>query len=351
MHIWIPELKALTCAENANHSLHNIQTLRGARTRDARNFARYLDETLERWGDEAEVHYGPHTWPVWGNAQVVAFLESQRDTYKYIHDQALRLANKGYTPLEAAEVIELPEELRPQVVQPRLPRHPAPRRARRVHQGARHVGRRPGLPAPAPAGRDREAVRRPDRRRQDPRRGPAGVRRGRLPVGRGDPAQAGLRRPRERRGQEPPGRRLRADGLPGRGAAVARHLPHCRPRAARGRPSRRRTSPRARTASRPCRSTSCSTSSPCTSSATKAADLDLRIDYTFTDLDQTWTVTVRRGVLNVRQGAAPDTPLTVSGTKAALVGVLLQPAAAAGSRKPGRSCSTVTTAPSPHSPV
>ena len=111
MHIWIPQLKALTCAENANHSLHNIQTLRGARTRDARNFARYLDETLERWGDEAEVHYGPHTWPVWGNAKIVPFLESQRDTYKYIHDQALRLANKGYTPLEAAEVIELPEEL------------------------------------------------------------------------------------------------------------------------------------------------------------------------------------------------------------------------------------------------
>ncbi|WP_328387985.1 alkyl/aryl-sulfatase [Nocardia sp. NBC_00416] len=112
MHIWIPQLKALTCAENANHSLHNIQTLRGARTRDARNFARFLDETLERWGDEAEVHYGPHTWPVWGTDRVAAFLGSQRDTYKYIHDQALRLANKGYTPLEAAEVIELPEELR-----------------------------------------------------------------------------------------------------------------------------------------------------------------------------------------------------------------------------------------------
>jgi len=67
MHIWIPQLGALTCAENASHSLHNIQTLRGARTRDARNFARYLDETLERWGDQAQVHYGPHTWPVWGS--------------------------------------------------------------------------------------------------------------------------------------------------------------------------------------------------------------------------------------------------------------------------------------------
>jgi alkyl sulfatase BDS1-like metallo-beta-lactamase superfamily hydrolase len=111
MHIWIPELGALTCAENANHSLHNIQTLRGARTRDARNFARYLDETLERWGDEVQVHYGPHTWPVWGNDEVTAFLSSQRDTYKYIHDQSLRLANHGLTPIEAAEVIELPEQL------------------------------------------------------------------------------------------------------------------------------------------------------------------------------------------------------------------------------------------------
>jgi hypothetical protein len=35
MHTWTPELKALTCAENANHSLHNIQTLRGARAHQA----------------------------------------------------------------------------------------------------------------------------------------------------------------------------------------------------------------------------------------------------------------------------------------------------------------------------
>jgi linear primary-alkylsulfatase len=111
MHIWIPQIRALTCAENANHSMHNIQTIRGARTRDARNFARYLDETLVRWGDQAQVHYGPHTWPVFGNGNVVAFLEGQRDMYKYIHDQSLRLANKGLTPLEAAEIVRLPEAI------------------------------------------------------------------------------------------------------------------------------------------------------------------------------------------------------------------------------------------------
>jgi alkyl sulfatase BDS1-like metallo-beta-lactamase superfamily hydrolase len=111
MHIWIPQIKALTCAENANHSMHNIQTIRGARTRDARNFARYIDETLVRWGDQAQVHYGPHTWPVFGNDNVVAFLEGQRDMYKYIHDQSLRLANHGLTPLEAAEIVRLPDAI------------------------------------------------------------------------------------------------------------------------------------------------------------------------------------------------------------------------------------------------
>lgn len=60
----------------------------------------------------------------------------------------------------------------------------------------------------------------------------------------------------------------------------------------------------------------------------EAAKVDLRIDFTFTDLDETWTVWVRRGVLNARQGASPDAQLTISGPKAALVGAVLQPAAA-----------------------
>ena len=60
----------------------------------------------------------------------------------------------------------------------------------------------------------------------------------------------------------------------------------------------------------------------------KAADTDLRIDFHFSDSDETWTMRVRRGVLNARQGASADTQLTVTGPKAALVGVLLKPTAA-----------------------
>ena len=110
-HFYIPELKALTCAENANHSMHNIQTLRGARTRDAANFARYLDEAIDLFGGDVEVHYGPHTWPVWGHDGVVEFLSSQRDAYKYLHDQTLRLANHGLHPVEISEALELPPSI------------------------------------------------------------------------------------------------------------------------------------------------------------------------------------------------------------------------------------------------
>jgi alkyl sulfatase BDS1-like metallo-beta-lactamase superfamily hydrolase len=60
----------------------------------------------------------------------------------------------------------------------------------------------------------------------------------------------------------------------------------------------------------------------------KAAEADIRIDFAFTDLGETWTAWVRRGVLNARRGASPATQLTVSGPKAALVGALLQPGAA-----------------------
>ncbi|MGD9648934.1 MAG: alkyl/aryl-sulfatase, partial [Pirellulales bacterium] len=111
MHFYLPELKALCTAENAVHTQHNFYTLRGAKTRDIHKWVHYLDETLELWGDKAEVLFAPHHWPVWGNAELVDHIEKYRDTFKYIHDQSLRLANQGYTMIEVAEQLELPESL------------------------------------------------------------------------------------------------------------------------------------------------------------------------------------------------------------------------------------------------
>jgi alkyl sulfatase BDS1-like metallo-beta-lactamase superfamily hydrolase len=72
---------------------------------------RYIDEALGFFGD-AEVVFASHHWPVWGNDRVRTFLEQQRDQYRYLHDQTLRLANGGATPDEIAEQLVLPASLR-----------------------------------------------------------------------------------------------------------------------------------------------------------------------------------------------------------------------------------------------
>ena len=111
MHFYIAALKALCTAENCVHTLHNFYTLRGAKTRDISKWASYLNETLDLWGAEAEVLYAPHTWPVWGNDQINTYIENYRDAFKYIHDQALHLANQGFTINEIGNMLELPEPL------------------------------------------------------------------------------------------------------------------------------------------------------------------------------------------------------------------------------------------------
>ncbi len=55
MHFYLPQLKLLCPAENCCHNLHNVYTLRGAKIRDALAWSKNLNETLERWGNQAEV--------------------------------------------------------------------------------------------------------------------------------------------------------------------------------------------------------------------------------------------------------------------------------------------------------
>ncbi len=111
MHWYIEELKALTAAENCVHAMHNTYPIRGAQVRDPQAWSMYLNETIERWGGEAEVMYGMHHWPSWGSERIIEMLSKGRDAYRYINDQTLRLANHGQTPIEIAEQVRLPESL------------------------------------------------------------------------------------------------------------------------------------------------------------------------------------------------------------------------------------------------
>lgn len=111
MLIYLPDFKALCTAEDATHNLHNLLTLRGAVVRDPHGWAGYLTESIDLFGDDVEVAFASHHWPTWGNERVVTFLSEQRDLYAYLHDQTLRLLNKGFTGPEIAEQIVLPPAL------------------------------------------------------------------------------------------------------------------------------------------------------------------------------------------------------------------------------------------------
>ena len=106
---YMPKYKAFSQAEVINHTLHNMYTPRGAQVRDGRLWSRYIDEAIDRFGDKTDVSFGSHHWPVWGADEVTDFWEGQRDVYRYIHDQTVRLANMGHTMHEIPELLNIPD--------------------------------------------------------------------------------------------------------------------------------------------------------------------------------------------------------------------------------------------------
>jgi len=111
MLFYFPQMKALCAAEDMTHTLHNLYTIRGAEVRNAKAWWKTVQLALDLYGDKTDVVFASHHWPKWNQDKVRAFLENQRDLYKYIHDQSLRLMNHGYTMNEVAEMLVLPDSL------------------------------------------------------------------------------------------------------------------------------------------------------------------------------------------------------------------------------------------------
>lgn len=125
MLFYFPGLQALCASEDVTHTFHNVLTLRGANVRDSLLWAKYLHKTLDYFSG-AQVIFASHHWPTWnldpygnpylddeGNPadRVAELIEKQRDLYRYIHDQSVRLTNKGYTIQEVGENVQLPDSL------------------------------------------------------------------------------------------------------------------------------------------------------------------------------------------------------------------------------------------------
>ncbi len=111
MNFYLPQFRLLCLAENANVTLHNVLTPRGALVRDSKGWADGLTDALRLFGERSDIMVTSHGWPRFGNDRVTAFIAEHRDAYKYLHDQSVRLMNKGATMAEVGEAIALPPVL------------------------------------------------------------------------------------------------------------------------------------------------------------------------------------------------------------------------------------------------
>lgn len=110
--LWYVEEKGMIeAAEDVTHTLHNTYSLRGAKIRDPLAWSKYINDVITRWGCKANIIIAQHHWPTWGNDNVVKLMKSQRDMYRYINDQTLRMANQGLTRDEIAANFKLPSGL------------------------------------------------------------------------------------------------------------------------------------------------------------------------------------------------------------------------------------------------
>ena len=111
MNAYFPDYRALWLAKNCTGTMHNLYTLRGAQVRDANAWSKYILEAEELFGDKTDVVFQSHNWPHWETEKIKKYMEDTAAVYKYINDQTLHYANQGYTPVEIARMLELPEKL------------------------------------------------------------------------------------------------------------------------------------------------------------------------------------------------------------------------------------------------
>jgi len=111
MNFYFPQHRTLCMAENCTATLHNLYTPRGAQVRDSLAWSKYIDESIELFADGSDAVFASHHWPRWGRDTVRGFLTKQRDLYRYVHDQSMRMANQGETMVEIAEQLDVPQSL------------------------------------------------------------------------------------------------------------------------------------------------------------------------------------------------------------------------------------------------
>ena len=88
MNFHFPQFKVLNLAENGCHTMHNLCPIRGAKTRDALAWSKYLDAALDDFIEYTDVVIAQHHWPSWDRERARKFITEQRDLYRLMAEVA-----------------------------------------------------------------------------------------------------------------------------------------------------------------------------------------------------------------------------------------------------------------------
>ena len=108
IYAWYPEREVLFAGDNFYKSWPNLYAIRGTPYRDVRAWTASLDAMLA----ENPAHLvGGHTRPVLGRERVREVLTNYRDGVHSVFEQTIAGMNRGLTPDQLVEVVEVPTEL------------------------------------------------------------------------------------------------------------------------------------------------------------------------------------------------------------------------------------------------
>ena len=108
LFVWLPEKRALFPGDNFYKTFPNLYTIRGTPYRDLVGWVNSID--MMRYL-EPEYLVPSHTRPLVGAKTINNLLTTYRDAIQYVHDQTIRLMNMGMEPDEIAESLILPKHL------------------------------------------------------------------------------------------------------------------------------------------------------------------------------------------------------------------------------------------------
>lgn len=107
--VWLPKHKVLLPGDNLYRTFPNLYTIRGTPYRDVRKWVASLDMMRAL---SPEFLVPSHTRPLSGADHIATVVRDYRDGIQFVHDQTVRWMNRGLTPDEIVERVQLPPHLR-----------------------------------------------------------------------------------------------------------------------------------------------------------------------------------------------------------------------------------------------